>query len=111
MPSVTQAPIAPPVAAASPPEPTWGAPTSAPVQAAPQTRDAAFIKAMQALGITFTSQERAIAAAPAICNDLAQGYTKPKFVTAIQNTNPGLTNADAFDFLSLSTAYYCPQYQ
>ena len=28
MPSVTQAPIAPPVAAAPPPEPTWGAPTS-----------------------------------------------------------------------------------
>jgi len=101
----------PPVAPAPPPEPTWGAPTSAPVQAAPQARDAAFIKAMQNLGITFDSQTRALGAAHEICNDLAQGYTKPNIVTALQNANSGFANADAFDFLSLSTAFYCPQYQ
>jgi len=30
---------------------------------------------------------------------------------ALQNANSGFANADAFDFLSLSTAFYCPQYQ
>jgi Protein of unknown function (DUF732) len=40
---------------------------------------------MEALGITFDSQTRALGTAHEICNDLAQGYTKPNIVTALQS--------------------------
>ena len=36
---------------------------------------------------------------------------KPTHRLKLDGNNISLTNADAFDFLSLSTAYYCPQYQ
>jgi Protein of unknown function (DUF732) len=65
---------------------------------------------MRAHGITFFSQEAATEAARAICTDLAQGYSRPSIVTAIQNHNPLPTNEAASDFLGLSTTFYCPQY-
>jgi hypothetical protein len=110
MPSAAPAPMPPPVAAAPSPEPTWGAPTSAPLQGDPQARDAAFVRAMRAHGITFTSQAGAIEAARAVCTDLGQDYPQPNVVAAIQNHNPRLTNAAAYEFLGLSTTFYCPEY-
>jgi len=96
----------PPVTTEAPPPVT----TSAPLQGDPQARDAAFIRSMQAHGMTFASEAAAIEAARGVCANLGQGYSEPNVATALRNANPGLTSPSAYEFLGLSTTFYCPQF-
>ena len=97
----------PPVTTEMPPPP---ATTSAPLQGDPQARDAAFIRSMRAHGMTFANDAAAIEAAGGVCANLGQGYSEPNVATALRNANPGLTYPSAFEFLGLSTTFYCPQF-
>ena len=106
---------APPLVIAEPPPVTTEVPpppatTSAPLQGDPQARDAAFIRSMRAHGMTFASEAAAIEAARGVCANLGQGYSEPNVTTALRNANPGLTYPSAFEFLGLSTTFYCPQF-
>ena len=112
VPSTTES--APPPVITEPPPVTTEAPppvtTSAPLQGDPQARDAAFIRSMQAHGMTFASEAAAIEAARKVCADLGQGYSEPNVVAALRNANPGLTSPSAYEFLGLSTTFYCAQF-
>jgi hypothetical protein len=104
VPSTTES-APPPVTTEAPPPVT----TSAPHQGGPQARDAAFIRSMQAHGMTFASEAAAIEAARGVCAKLGQGYSEPNVATALRNANPGLSSPSAYEFLGLSTTFYCPQ--
>jgi hypothetical protein len=111
-PSTTE-PAPPPVITEPPPVTTETPPpvtTSAPLQGEPQARDAAFIRSMQSHGMTFASEAAAIEAARGVCANLGQGYSEPNVTTALRNANPGLTSPSAYEFLGLSTTFYCPQF-
>jgi hypothetical protein len=111
--TVEAAPSPPPVIAEPPPVTTEVPPpvtTSAPHEGDPQGRDAAFIGSMQAHRMTFASEAEAIAAARGVCADLGHGYSEPNVVAALRNANPGLTSPSAYEFLGLSTTFYCPQF-
>ena len=82
--------------------------TLPPRQADPQGRDAAFIRALRAHRMVFASEPVAIEAARAVCADLGQGFSKSNVATALQNAIPGLANP--YEFLGLSTTFYCGQY-
>jgi Protein of unknown function (DUF732) len=105
---------APPLVIAEPPPVTTEVPppvtTSAPHEGEPQWRDAAFIRSMRAHGMTFVSETAATEAARKVCADLGQGYSEPNLVAALRNANPGLTSPSAYEFLGLSTTFYCPQF-
>jgi len=111
--AVEPAPAPPPVIT-EPPAVTTEAPppvtTSAPLQGDPQARDAAFIRSMRAHGMIFASEAAAIEAARGVCADLGQGYSEPNVATTLRNANPGLTSPSAYEFLGLSTTFYCPQF-
>jgi Protein of unknown function (DUF732) len=112
VPSTTES--APPLVIAEPPPVTTEAPppvtTSPPLQGEPQARDAAFIRSMQAHGMTFASEAAAIEAARAVCANLGQGYSEPNVATSLRHANPGLTSPSVYEFLGLSTTFYCPQF-
>jgi len=111
--TVEAAPAPPPVIAEPPPVTTEVPPpvtTSAPHEGDPQGRDAAFIKTMRAHRMTFASEAQAIAAARGVCADLDHRYSEPNVVAALRNANPGLTKASAYEFLGLSTTFYCAQF-
>jgi hypothetical protein len=112
VPSTTES--APPPVIAEPPPLTTEAPppvtTSVPHVGDPQERDAAFIRSMRAHGMTFDSEAAAIEAAHKVCANLGQGYSEPNLVAALRDANPGLTSASAYEFLGLSTTFYCPQF-
>jgi hypothetical protein len=112
VPSTTE--VAPPPVIAEPPPVTTEVPppvtTSAPHEGDPQGRDAAFIKSMRAHGMTFVSEAAAIEAARKVCADLGQGYSEPNVVAALRDANPGLTSPSAYEFLGLSTTFYCAQF-
>ena len=115
VPSTTvEAAPAPPLVIAEPPPVTTEVPppvtTSAPHEGDPQGRDAAFIKTMRAHRMTFANEAEAIAAARGVCADLGQGYSEPNVVAALRNANPGLTSPSAYEFLGLSTTFYCAQF-
>jgi Protein of unknown function (DUF732) len=112
VPSTTES--APPLVIAEPPPVTTEAPppvtTSTPVQGDPQARDAAFIRSLQGHGMAFASEAAAIEAARGVCANLGQGYSEPNVAAALRNANPGLTFRSAYEFLGLSTTFYCPQF-
>jgi hypothetical protein len=111
--TVEPAPVPPPVITEPPPVTTEAPPpmtTSAPRQGDPQARDAEFIKSMRAHGMTFVSEAAAIEAARGVCTDLGQGYSEPNVATALRNANPGLNYPRVYEFLGLSTTFYCPQF-
>jgi Protein of unknown function (DUF732) len=112
VPSTTES-AAPPVITEPPPVTTEAPPpvtTSAPLQGDPQARDAAFIRSMRAHGMTFASEAAAIEAARGVCANLGQGYAEPNVATALRNANPDLSSLSAYEFLGLSTTFYCPQF-
>ncbi|MFZ0718404.1 DUF732 domain-containing protein [Mycobacterium sp.] len=112
VPSTTES--APPPVITEPPPVTTEAPppvtTSTPVQGDPQARDAAFIRSLQAHGMNFASEAAAIEAAGGVCANLGQGYSESNVAAALRNANPGLTFRSAYEFLGLSTTFYCPQF-
>jgi hypothetical protein len=112
--TTVEAAPAPPLVIAEPPPVTTEVPppstTSAPHEGDPQGRDAAFIKTIRTHRMTFASEAQAIAAARGVCADLGQGYSAPNVVAALQNANPGLNKASSYEFLGLSTTFYCAQF-
>ncbi len=71
--------------------------------------DAGFLATVRDAGISYTSSDRAIAFAKAVCGWMGSGNSGPELVHGLQNNNPGLTTDHATLFVAISAKYYCPQ--
>jgi hypothetical protein len=100
-----------PTSASAPPEsapPATVAPSSlAPDAASP---DDAFIAQLQADGITFDSEHRALRVAHEVCWEFAQGNRESDIVAAVKADNQSLPDSGVVDLVTLSIDTYCPQY-
>jgi len=71
--------------------------------------DAGFLATVRDAGINYTSSDRAITSAKALCGWIGNGKSGPELVHDLQRNNPGLTTDHATLFLAISAKYYCPQ--
>lgn len=90
-------PVKPPPVAATPITPT-----------APDTPP--FITALNADGIGISEPGAAITDAHVACVNLGRGIPRAVVVAEVKQNTSNFTDADATDFVDLSTAFYCPQY-
>lgn len=112
-------PIPPPVAAPPAPKPPppppapAPAPKPAPVAAPPKLpapETPPFIAALNADGIGISEHGAAITDAHIVCVNLARGIARSVVVAEVQQNTSNYTSANASDFVDLSVAFYCPQY-
>ncbi len=68
-----------------------------------------FLAALRHDGVSFSSPDRAIAAARAVCTCLADGEPGLGVIRDLEVRNPGFTMDSASQFAVLSAKYYCPQ--
>ena len=84
--------------------------SAAPAHADPDSgADAAFLTSLQAVGLTFASNEQAIAAGRAVCGLIDNGSSGLQVVKQAKADNPGLSMDGAAQFAALAANSYCPQ--
>ncbi|WP_204081537.1 DUF732 domain-containing protein [Mycobacterium riyadhense] len=77
--------------------------------ASASTADEAFISQMEAIGVTFSSPQAAVAQGHQVCRELAGGKTGTQIAQEVlSQTN--LTTKQAAYFVVDATKAYCPQY-
>ena len=80
-----------------------------PTAHADDSRDDAFLAALNAKGIKFGSPQAAVVAAHEVCDELGLGRSKQDVATEVmQNSN--LDGYHAGYFVGVSIRAYCPQY-
>lgn len=72
--------------------------------------DRAFLQALQRDGITIPIHAKALAGAHWACNQYRGGATRDDIIATLKNSNPGLSDQGAVDFLAAAVIFYCPQY-
>ncbi|WP_083198766.1 DUF732 domain-containing protein [Mycobacterium malmoense] len=93
------------------PPPVAKPPTAAPRPVNPPTPETPpFITALNADGIGISEPGAAITDAHIACANLGRGIAKSVVVAEVKQNTSNYTDADAADFVDLSTAFYCPQY-
>lgn len=100
---------APPPAAPEPPAPK---PPPPPIAAAPvkPPETPPFIAALNADGINISEPQGAIVNAHIACVNLGRGISKRVIVAEVKENTSNFTDSEAADFVDLSEAFYCPQY-
>lgn len=83
-------------------------PASAEPPPEPDGDDAGFVAALSQAGITFASQESAVAAGRAVCSFLNNGETGLQVVHDVTVHNPGMDMDTAPNFALISAKYHCP---
>lgn len=83
---------------------------SAPAHAEPTGDDAAFLAALDKVGITYADPGQAITAAKAMCGLVANGVTGLQLVADLRDYNPGLTMDSAAKFAAIASGAYCPEH-
>lgn len=85
--------------------------SAAPAFADPGTAggDVAFLASLQGAGLTFASNDQAIAAGHAVCGLIDNGSSGLQVVRQAKADNPGLSMDDAAQFTALAASSYCPQ--
>lgn len=73
----------------------------------PASPDAAFLRDVEAAGISHNGPQRAIDAAHAVC-ELAKTESSVDVLQSVVITNPGMTQAQAATFITLAAIHYCP---
>ncbi|GFG73519.1 DUF732 domain-containing protein [Mycobacterium botniense] len=71
-------------------------------------RDAAFLQALQEVGITYPSADRVIASGKAVCSYMAGGHSPNATVQMVAEENPELSPDQALQFVDLARGAYCP---
>lgn len=71
--------------------------------------DPAFLAALRSAGLSFTSNERAIAAAHAVCGLIENGESGLQVVKEVSRDNPALSMDDASRFAAIAANAYCPE--
>jgi hypothetical protein len=74
------------------------------------TVDNAFLGAMKARGINFSSPQAALVAAHEVCRELELGKQKPEIANEVM-TNSKLDGYHAGYFVGAAIAAYCPTYR
>lgn len=82
---------------------------AAPAHANPESTDAAFLTSLQSAGLTFASNDRAIAAGHSVCGLIENGMSGLQVVKDVTSDNPGLSMDDAAQFAAIAANSYCPQ--
>ncbi|WP_082958457.1 DUF732 domain-containing protein [Mycobacterium alsense] len=72
--------------------------------------DNAFLSAMKARGIDFSSPQAALTAAHQVCRERALGKHKPEIANEVM-ANSGLDGYHAGYFVGAAVAAYCPTYR
>jgi hypothetical protein len=67
-----------------------------------------FLNTVKAVGITFPSPDRVIAAGRWVCSMANSGSQMTDVVKALQTENPGLTADHAAQFTAIAASKYCP---
>ena len=68
-----------------------------------------FLASLRSAGITYSSPDKAVAFAQAVCASMGNGEMGPQMVNELKSDNPGLTTDHASSFLAIAAKYYCPQ--
>jgi hypothetical protein len=71
--------------------------------------DAGFLSALRQIGIIYSSPDRAIRSAKAVCGCLNKGESGLELVHDVKNYNPGFDMESASNFAMISAKFYCPQ--
>ncbi|ORA99965.1 hypothetical protein BST33_12870 [Mycolicibacter minnesotensis] len=72
--------------------------------------DAAFLAALRAAGLTFSSDQQAIVAGHAVCSMANNGEPGLSVVKQLTTDNPGLSMDAASQFAAAAAKAYCPQH-
>jgi Protein of unknown function (DUF732) len=87
---------------------------AAPAQADPNSTDsgsdASFLTALRQAGITYGSEDTAVAAAKAACGLMDQGQPETDVIKHVTEQNPGFTVSGAAKFTAIAASAYCPKY-
>ncbi len=103
-----------PSPATTPPTPSASAAPST-TAAAPSSiastpdQDDAYIKALNAKGISFANPGAAIYNGKTVCQNIGQGMTVQEVVAAFRASSPAFSD-NANDFVAISVRAYCPQH-
>lgn len=73
--------------------------------------DAAYLRALDAQGITYPSTDYAIGVARSVCRQLGSGATALEVGNQIKQQNPKLTDLNLGFVVGASVTAYCPQYR
>ncbi|MFZ0227597.1 MAG: DUF732 domain-containing protein [Mycobacterium sp.] len=87
-------------------------PLAAPAYADPADAsgdDAAFLAALQRVGIKYSSPVGAVSAGKAVCGCLNNGESGLELVHDVKIRNAGFTIEEASDFAMIAAKFYCPQ--
>lgn len=71
--------------------------------------DAAFLAALNQVGIRYPSPNQAIGTAQSVCGCLNDGVSGLALVHELKTRNPGFDMDDASDFAMIAAKFYCPQ--
>jgi len=71
--------------------------------------DAGFLTALRQVGISYASQDAAVASGKAVCTCLNHGESGLGLVHDIKTHNPGFDMENASNFAMIAAKFYCPQ--
>lgn len=80
----------------------------APAYADDDPRDAAFLQALNEVGIKYPSEDQVIASGKAVCAYIETRHTPAETVQTVAEENPQLSPGQAVDFVILARGAYCP---
>ncbi len=70
--------------------------------------DAGFLAALRQAGISYSSPDRAIKSAKAVCGCLDNGESGLELVHDVKAYNPGFNMESASSFAIIAAKFYCP---
>jgi Protein of unknown function (DUF732) len=109
-PPVTETVTATPAAPTWTPQPSPPQPTKTVTAPTPDTKDQAFLRALQDVGITPPSPAWAVSDAQAVCNRFRRGDSRDDIIAVVKRASPKMNDSGAVNFVNLSTRTYCPEY-
>lgn len=71
--------------------------------------DAAFLTALNQVGISYPNPGQAIGTAQSVCGCLNDGVSGLALIHELKTRNPGFDMDDASDFAMIAARFYCPQ--